>query len=57
MKQFLDGLVSLFVLLAGVAVGQAQFSVGSASAAAGEKATGFIECQPAWTRQLLFQWR
>jgi len=43
MKQFWVVLASLFVLLSGVAVGQARFSVGSASAAPGEKATGFIE--------------
>jgi predicted deacylase len=36
-------LASLFVLVPGVAVGQAGFSVGTALAAPGEKATGFIE--------------
>ena len=43
MRQFWVTLACLFALLPGVAVGQARFSVGSASAASGEKATGFIE--------------
>ena len=43
MKQFWMMLASLFVFVPGVAVGQAKFSVGTASAAPGEKATGFIE--------------
>jgi predicted deacylase len=43
MKKFVVLLASLLVLLAGMAVGQDKFSVGTASAAPGEKATGFIE--------------
>ena len=43
MKQSWMILASLFVLLPGVAMGQAGFSVGTAAAAPGEKATGFIE--------------
>ena len=43
MKRFWTVLVPSFVFLAGIAVGQAKFSVGTASAATGEKATGFIE--------------
>lgn len=43
MKQYLTILSSLLILLSSVAVGQAGFSVGTASAAPGERATGFIE--------------
>jgi len=43
MKQSWMMLVSVFALLPNLAVGQARFSVGYASAAPGEKATGFIE--------------
>jgi predicted deacylase len=43
MKQLVVMLASVLVLLASLAVGQDKFSVGTASAAPGEKATGFID--------------
>jgi predicted deacylase len=43
MKHYQTILASLLILLSGSAVGQASFTVGTASAAPGEKATGFIE--------------
>jgi len=43
MKQHWMILAAFWILLSGAAVGQASFSVGTASAAPGEKATGFIE--------------